>query len=196
MARPGWSDYFLRLAYMAATRATCPRKHVGCLIVDPRNHVIATGYNGAPSGLPSCDEVGCDLVDNHCVRTIHSEANAISNAGRLAYNCTVYCTCIPCLDCAKLITNVGIKKLIYDEDYSSRYGRSSQVAEYLRSAGLEVQQYDSPMLAMFKKMLSELTTLESEVLSTQLVEFACGCTAPALTARALCPKHERPRVRE
>ena len=52
MARPNFQDYFMRLAYLAATRATCPRKHVGCVIVDVHNRVIATGYNGAPAGMP------------------------------------------------------------------------------------------------------------------------------------------------
>ena len=196
MARPNWDDYFMRLAYMAATRATCSRKHVGAIIVSPDMRVVATGYNGAPSGQPSCDEVGHEIYMEHCIRTIHSEANAISFAGHFASGCTIYCTCIPCYDCAKLIVNAGIAKVVYDEFYPSRYGKSDMVPTFLRAAGLEVVQYDTIMLAAFKKMLVDLEKLEDGVLATQLIEYGCGCTKPAPQAKMKCAEHGAPRVHE
>ena len=79
--RPSWAAYFLDLAYAVSTRATCPRKSVGAVIVKDRR-VLATGYNGSMSGQPHCTQVGCDIEDEHCVRTVHAELNAIGQAAR------------------------------------------------------------------------------------------------------------------
>jgi dCMP deaminase len=156
MARPTWDIYFMRLAYLAATRATCSRKHVGALIVDPYHHVVATGYNGAPAGAPSCDEVGHELHDGHCVRTLHAESNAIDQAGPRAVGCTAYVTITPCYDCAKRLTNSGIVKVVWDEFYASRYGKSDQVEMYLRDAGIEVEQWADDRMKPFREMLKAL----------------------------------------
>jgi len=124
MSRPNWIEYFLMLAHVASTRATCDRKKVGCVIVDNANQIIATGYNGSPRGTPHCDEAGHELKSiegkQSCVRTLHAESNAIDFAGVRAKGCTLYCTCIPCYDCAKRIVNVGIKQIFYMEYYESR----------------------------------------------------------------------------
>lgn len=186
----------MRLAYLAATRATCERKHVGAVIVSPDHRVVATGYNGAPSGAPSCDDVGHQIVDGHCVRTIHSEANAISYAGRFSIGCTIYGTASPCYDCAKLIVNAGISRVVYDDFYPSRYNLSDQVPQFLREAGLGVVQYDTVMLAAFKKKLKELEELENSALATTLVEYGCGCTAQGVQARVKCPDHGKERIHE
>lgn len=114
MPRPSWDDYFFSLAAVAATRASCPRASVGVVLVDPRTHrVVGTGYNGAPSGDPSCDEVGCDMVDNHCVRSVHGEANAIAAAarhgvsldGKVAY---ITAPLDVCVRCANLMISAGV----------------------------------------------------------------------------------------
>lgn len=196
MARPNWADYFMRSAYLIATRATCDRKHVGAVIVTQDNRVVASGYNGSPAGTPSCDEVGHELSAGHCVRTIHAEANAISFAGRTAQGCTLYTTVIPCYDCCKLVVNAGIQRVVYDEFYPSRYGKSDQVVDFFKAAGLEVVQHDSVMLEAFKKKLKELEELENSVLSTMLVEYACGCSVPAPKALLRCAEHGTKRVRE
>jgi dCMP deaminase len=153
MARPDWDTYFMRAAYLAATRATCDRKHVGALIVDPYHRIVATGYNGAPSGMPSCDEVGHELHDNHCVRSLHAESNAIDFAGRMAMGCTIYVTVTPCFDCAKRIIGVGITHVVWDEFYQSRYGKSGTVAEYLASAGVKATQMEPERMQRFGKLL-------------------------------------------
>lgn len=156
MARPTWDIYFMRLAYLAATRATCARKHVGAIIVDPYHHVQATGYNGAAAGMPSCDDVGHEMVEGHCIRTLHAESNAIDQAGRGAVGCTLYATVTPCYDCAKRIVNAGIVRVIWDEFYTSRYGKSNQVEEFLRSAGIEVEQWADERMMPFRLMLDAL----------------------------------------
>lgn len=76
--RPVWDEYFFRLAGVVATRATCPRAHIGCVIVDPETRwVLATGYNGSVAGAPHCDDVGCRVLAEHCVRSAHAESNAV-----------------------------------------------------------------------------------------------------------------------
>lgn len=152
--RATWDEYFLRMAYLAATRATCDRKHVGALIVDPYHRVVSTGYNGAPSGMPSCDEVGHEIVDGHCVRSLHAESNAIDYAGRSAIGCTLYVTVTPCYDCAKRIVNAGISHVLWDEFYQSRYAKSAQVADFLTSAGIKITQFEAGKMDAFRAALS------------------------------------------
>ena len=79
--RADWNTYFMGIAHQAATRATCPRKHVGAVIVRDRT-VLSTGYNGSIRGLAHCEDVGCVMEDGHCVTTVHAEANAILQAAK------------------------------------------------------------------------------------------------------------------
>ncbi len=196
MIKPDWDTYFLRAAYLAATRASCPRKHVGALLVSVDRRVIATGYNGSPSGMDSCDDVGCLMVEGHCVRTLHAESNAIDFAGRSAQGSTLYATVTPCLDCAKRIVNAGVCRVCYDQHYESRYGKSGTVPEYLRSAGIEVVQFESPGLTLFKTKLAEVETLELEIAKQTFVEFSCGCSDSADKAGSRCAIHNAPRTHE
>jgi dCMP deaminase len=74
--RPGWDEYFMQIAHTVSSRATCPRAAVGCVLM--RDHrILTTGYNGAPRGVAHCTEVGCTLVNEHCLRATHAEANAV-----------------------------------------------------------------------------------------------------------------------
>ena len=118
--RASWDSYFLDLAAKVATRATCPRKAVGCVLVKDRR-IVATGYNGSPSGMPHCDDVGCHLMDKggrqSCVRTVHAEANALLQAGRKAVGSTAYLTIPPCLECAKLLIQGGVVDVLWSGDY-------------------------------------------------------------------------------
>lgn len=153
VTRPPWDVYMMRLAYLAATRASCDRKHVGAVIVSPDHRVVATGYNGAPAGMDSCDEVGHQIVDGHCVRTLHAESNAIDYAGRVAQGCDLFVTVTPCWDCAKRIINSGVNRVVYDEHYEGRYGKSADVPDYLRAAGLEVVRMPDGTMSRFRDML-------------------------------------------
>ncbi len=109
------------MCQLVATRSTCPRRSVGALLV--RDHrVIASGYNGAPAGEPHCTEVGCDLENGHCVRTIHAELNALlqcSRYGIATQGVDAYCTDMPCKHCARALVQAGIQRIYYARPYES-----------------------------------------------------------------------------
>ncbi len=126
-ARPGWDEYFLRLAELAATRSTCLRRQVGAVLVSGRR-VLATGYNGAPKGLPHCLEVGCLREQlkipsgqrHEMCRAIHAEQNAILQAaqyGVAVKAATLYCTNQPCAICAKLLLNLDVNRMVLRSSY-------------------------------------------------------------------------------
>ncbi len=109
----------MRIAHDVSTRATCLRRKVGAVIVAEKR-ILTTGYNGAPHGLPHCTEVGCKLDNGHCIRTLHAEQNAIAQAALFGVSCLgsgLYVTCQPCNNCAKMIINAGIKKVVFEGDY-------------------------------------------------------------------------------
>lgn len=117
--RPDWDSYFMKIAAAVSERSTCDRAMVGCVLVLEKR-ILTTGFNGSPSGQPHCDEVGHLMVDGHCVRTIHAETNAIIQAalhGVSTKGCTCYVTHFPCINCAKVLINAGIVRLVYDVDY-------------------------------------------------------------------------------
>jgi dCMP deaminase len=121
MARPNWDEYFMKLAMLASERATCPRMHCGCVLVKDRE-VVATGYNGSIPGDDHCEDVGCLVVDNHCVRTNHAEMNAIVQAARKGHiidGGTAYVTNMPCTTCAKALIAAGVKRVVIFSDYHS-----------------------------------------------------------------------------
>lgn len=117
--RPSWDEYFLKLAMLASERATCPRMHCGCVLVKDR-HVLATGYNGSLPSTPHCEDVGCLMVDNHCIRTNHAEMNAVAQAARhgiAVAGAVAYITNMPCTTCAKMLAAAGIVRVIVFSDY-------------------------------------------------------------------------------
>lgn len=119
MARPDWDEYFLKLAMLASERATCPRMHCGCVLVRKKN-VVATGYNGSIPGDDHCEDAGCIVVDNHCMRTNHAEMNALTQAAKLGNSvdgASAYVTNMPCTTCAKALIAAGIKRVIVFSDY-------------------------------------------------------------------------------
>ena len=133
--RVSWKDYFMNIAREVATRSTCDRKHVGAVIVREKT-ILSTGYNGSIKGLPHCDEVGCEMVDGHCVRTTHAEANAIVQAAKNGIQINqseIYVTASPCYDCFKLIANAGIKIIYYDEFY-----RDKRIIEKSKEIGIQL----------------------------------------------------------
>jgi len=117
--RPNWDQYFLKLAMLASERATCPRMHCGCVLVKHKN-VISTGYNGSIPGDEHCEDVGCLIVDNHCVRTVHAEMNALVQAAKRGHaidGATAYVTNMPCTTCAKALITAGIERVVVFSDY-------------------------------------------------------------------------------
>ena len=148
--RPSWQQYFMTITRQVAERSTCLRVKVGAVIVRDKN-ILATGYNGAPAGLPHCTEVGCliyesrdpngDLVEN-CFRTIHAEINAITQAaknGSSIRDAEIYVTHTPCIHCVKVLINTGIRIIYYEKPY-----RLDSIAEILQLAHVRVESVSLP----------------------------------------------------
>jgi dCMP deaminase len=117
--RPSWDEYFLKLAMLASERATCPRMHCGCVLVRDR-FVLATGYNGSLPSAPHCYDVGCMVVNDHCVRTNHAEINAICQATRHGVSlggATAYVTNMPCTNCAKALVAAGVLRVVVFSEF-------------------------------------------------------------------------------
>ncbi len=126
--RPSWEDYFMDITCLVAKRSTCTRRAVGAVIVKDRR-LLATGYNGAPSHVRHCAEVGClrekmkvPSGERHeLCRGIHAEQNAIIQAayhGVSIKGATLFCTNQPCSICAKMIINAGISRIVYQDGYA------------------------------------------------------------------------------
>lgn len=150
--RPSWDAYFMQIAHLVATRATCPRRHVGAVIVRDRR-ILATGYNGAPRGISHCPPNGGEtdwpegcLRAGHCIRALHAEQNALLQAAMIGVPCegsNIYVTCQPCNTCAKMLINAGIRRVIYEGDYPDDFSielfRESQMEVFrYRETGLEI----------------------------------------------------------
>ncbi len=109
---------------LLAQRSTCVKGKVGAIAIRD-GRIIATGYNGAPSGEPHCIDVGCDIVDGCCVRTVHAETNLISIAARFGISLEgtdIYCSKSPCLICARLLLNAKIESFTYFKEYKDLRG--------------------------------------------------------------------------
>lgn len=142
MERPSWDEYFMDITSLVARRSTCMRRQVGALMVKEKN-ILATGYNGTPSGITHCDVTGClreqlniPSGERHeLCRGLHAEQNAIIQAARHGVNISdsvLYCTNSPCIICTKMLINAGIRKVVYLQGYSD-----SLSLEMLDEAGIE-----------------------------------------------------------
>lgn len=142
MERPSWDSYFMQMAELAASRSTCMRRNVGAVIVKDK-HVIASGYNGAPKGILHCEERGGCYRQKMGIPSgerqelcmaVHAEQNAIVQAAALGLNiegATMYVTHQPCIVCAKMIINAGIKRIVIREGYPDELA-----LQVLREAGI------------------------------------------------------------
>ena len=141
--RPSWETYFMDIAFLVAKRSTCRRRAVGSVIVKNRR-ILSTGYNGAPSGIRHCIEVGClreelKVPSGQChelCRGIHAEQNAIIQAafhGVSIKDSTLFCTNLPCSICAKMIINAGITRIYYHSGYADKMSE-----EMLKEAKIQV----------------------------------------------------------
>lgn len=128
--RPSWDEYFMGITELVAGRSTCMRRKVGALVVKDRN-ILATGYNGAPSGVTHCIETGCLREEmgvpsgerHEICRGLHAEQNAIIQAARHGISikgAIVYSTTMPCVICTKMIINASISKVYYLEGYPDK----------------------------------------------------------------------------
>lgn len=142
--RPSWDEYFLEVAGLVSRRATCLRRRVGAVLVKDKR-ILATGYNGAPSGIKHCIEIGC-LRDklkvpsgerHELCRALHAEQNALIQAslyGISVKGATLYSTNQPCIICAKMLINAGISGIITSCGYPDR-----MAVEFLREAEIKIR---------------------------------------------------------
>ncbi|MCA1800270.1 MAG: cytidine/deoxycytidylate deaminase family protein [Actinobacteria bacterium] len=133
--RPTWDEYFISVARLAASRSTCLRLSVGCVLV-VNKQIIATGYNGSAPGQPHCTDAGCYLDGESCQRTIHAEVNALGQAARRGVavdGATAYVTHTPCLHCGKAMAAAGVRLVVIE----TPYGGHATLLEELY--GLETQ---------------------------------------------------------
>lgn len=142
--RPTWDEYFLEVAKLVSKRATCLRRSVGAVIVKDKR-ILATGYNGAPAGLKHCVDVGCirqrlkiPSGERHeLCRALHAEQNALIQAslyGISVKGSTIYATCQPCVICAKMLINAGIKEIIVTDGYPDK-----MALDFLKEAKIKIR---------------------------------------------------------
>ena len=142
--RPSWDEYFLEVAKLVAKRSTCLRRSVGAVIVKDKR-ILATGYNGAPAGLKHCSDVGClrqklkiPSGERHeLCRALHAEQNALIQAslyGISVKGSVMYATCQPCVICAKMLINAGIKEIVISSGYPDK-----MAMDFLKQAKIKVK---------------------------------------------------------
>lgn len=145
MERPAWEDYFMKITYLVAERSTCLRRKVGAVLVKDKR-ILGTGYNGAPSNLKHCLDIGClreqegiPSGERHeLCRGLHAEQNVIIQAafhGTSIANSVLFCTNLPCIICTKMLINAGISKIYFREGYADPLSR-----DMLREAGISLVQ--------------------------------------------------------
>lgn len=118
--RKSWDTYFMEITKMVASRSTCDRAFVGCVLVNNDHRIVSTGYNGSVAGNPHCLDVGHTMRDGHCIATIHAEMNALlycAREGIPVKGCVAYVTHFPCLNCTKALIQAGIVAVYYLYDY-------------------------------------------------------------------------------
>ncbi|ABQ26372.1 deoxycytidylate deaminase [Geotalea uraniireducens] len=146
MSRPSWDEYFMEITHLVAKRSTCLRRQVGAVIVKDKN-ILATGYNGAPSGVSHCLDVGClreklniPSGERHeLCRGLHAEQNAIIQAakhGTTIDGSTLYCTTLPCIICSKMVINAGIKRIVYEVGYPDQLAE-----EMIKESGVVIDRF-------------------------------------------------------
>ena len=146
MQRPGWDEYFMQITQLVSSRSTCLRRQVGALLVKEKN-ILATGYNGVPTGITHCAVTGClreqlnvPSGERHeLCRGLHAEQNAIIQAARHGANIAgsiLYCTDSPCIICSKMLINAGVVEVIFGRGYPDKLS-----LEMLEEAGIKFRQH-------------------------------------------------------
>lgn len=149
--RPSWDEYFIKMAFLVAERSTCIRHHVGAVVIN-NNRIISSGYNGSPSGIKDCIELGClrdqlgikSGMQHEICRAVHAEQNAIIHAalqGTSTEGASIYCTHSPCIICAKMVVNAKIKRFI-----ASTYYPDKTFEDLFREAGVKFELIERPSL--------------------------------------------------
>ncbi|WP_438433270.1 deoxycytidylate deaminase [Gorillibacterium sp. sgz500922] len=151
-----WDTYFMDIAFMASTRSQCPRRHVGAVLVQGRK-LLGSAYNGAPMGVPDCNEAGCMLTEEfevqtvdgvetvvkkqRCIRTIHAEQNLLLFTDRVdREGSTVYVTDQPCWTCANMLANSGIREIVFHRPYPKD---TDKVTQLMKTRGILFRRLDA-----------------------------------------------------
>jgi len=158
--RPSYDEYFMEMAHLVAKRSTCLRRNVGAILVKDK-HILSTGYNGAPKGLKHCSEVGCLRKElgipsgerHEICRGLHAEQNAIIQAavfGISIRNSVLYCTNTPCVVCAKMLINAGVKEIVYSGEYPDDLAK-----KMISESKIKIRNFDNnnTMLSKTKKLI-------------------------------------------
>ncbi|MFC3039120.1 ComE operon protein 2 [Virgibacillus xinjiangensis] len=146
MERISWNQYFMAQSHLLSLRSTCTRLMVGATIVRDKR-IIAGGYNGSVTGSVHCVDEGCYVIDGHCVRTVHAEANALLQCAKFGVptdDADIYVTHFPCLQCCKQLIQSGIKTVYYAEDYHNH----PYAIELFEEAGIETVKVELNYLAV------------------------------------------------
>ncbi|MDD3679697.1 MAG: cytidine/deoxycytidylate deaminase family protein [Candidatus Shapirobacteria bacterium] len=146
--RPSWDDYFMKLAQLVATRSTCIRtgRKVGAVLV-AQKHILSTGFNGAPTGMAHCEEVGCvrdqlkipSGTRHEICRAVHAEQNAIIQCALhevSSKNSTIYVTHQPCAICTKILINAQVRRIVYQHPYPDKFAQNM-----IKEAGIKLEQW-------------------------------------------------------
>jgi len=155
--RPNWDELFIAIAVLGSSRGTCDRLRTSCVLVK-NNRIVGSGYNGAVAGLPNCDEDVHLMINEHCVRTLHGEDNAIANAVSGLEGATAYIIATPCLGCVKKMLQYGVKRIVYVGAYDNGPG-SEFIAEICQQKGVKLEQWASDpkdVFAIFQKIFTRL----------------------------------------
>jgi dCMP deaminase len=148
LTRPGWDEYFVQIAHLVSRRSTCLRRRVGAVLVKDKR-ILATGYNGAPSGITHCQIAGClrqklgipSGQRHELCRGLHAEQNVLLQAalhGVSAKDSSLYITVTPCIICAKMIINAGVKEIVIEGEYPDK-----QAQTFLREAKIKIRKLNS-----------------------------------------------------
>ena len=153
MQRISWDEYFMAQSHLLSLRSTCSRLSVGATIVKDKR-IVSGGYNGSIKGDEHCIDVGCKVVEGHCVRTILAEINDILQCSKFGVGtegATIYVTHFPCLNCTKSIIQAGIKEICYANDYrNNEYAR-----ELLEKSGVVVRKIDYDVNNVVERLLDK-----------------------------------------
>ncbi|WP_059102682.1 ComE operon protein 2 [Shouchella shacheensis] len=159
MERISWDQYFMAQSHLLSLRSTCPRLKVGATIVRDKR-IIAGGYNGSVSGEPHCLDQGCYIVDNHCIRTVHAEINALLQCSKFGVptdGAEIYVTHFPCVHCSKSLIQAGIQKVFYAKEYKNH----PYAEELFASLGIECVEVELDQGIMDQRYQEKLTLTTS-----------------------------------
>lgn len=163
------NSYFMAMAKLVSLRGTCSRRKVGCILVDENYHVLATGYNGTPKGMPHCIDspcpghreqtgVGLDLCE-----AVHAEQNALLQCGNVEKIFACYTTTFPCNHCLKLLMNTGCKKIYYEQVYDAEK-MMERIRKWQDSGIVETAYNDGGgFRKIFTRNMEQITNLKVEV---------------------------------